>query len=109
MANPPPVRPWSRLASLGPTPSKPSPQTQPSQQQTPTSRFRFILGAAGKTSSAPSSPEQKVPSPPNSTSMPNSLIPKTITKKFHNREQCLCQLHRISTGNNTICSFLFEG
>ncbi|KAL1367078.1 hypothetical protein HN51_021138 [Arachis hypogaea] len=76
MANPPPVRPWSRLASLGPTPSKPSPQTQPSQQQTPTSRFKFILGAAGRTSSAPSSPEHKVPSPPNSTSMRNSLIPK---------------------------------
>ncbi|MED6120985.1 hypothetical protein PIB30_025762 [Stylosanthes scabra] len=75
MANLPSVRPWSRLGSVSPTPSKPStPQSQPSKPQTSAPRFRFTaLGAAGRTSSAPSSP---LPSTPNSNSLPNSPSPK---------------------------------
>ena len=77
MANPPPVRPWSRLASLRPAPPKPTPQNQPSQPSEP-SAAQFVtaprfLGAAGRTS-APSSPSKNVPAP--SASLPNSPSPK---------------------------------
>ncbi|KAL9320504.1 hypothetical protein ACSQ67_012343 [Phaseolus vulgaris] len=94
MANPPPVRPWFRLASIRSTPAAPAPAPAPLQEPRPT------LGLpAFRTASAPSSPQshptqpQSQPQPqphphpapeslsqPNrfsSSSLPNSPVHKT--------------------------------
>ncbi|BAT87814.1 hypothetical protein LR48_Vigan09g165800 [Vigna angularis] len=93
MANPPPVRPWFRLASIRSTPAAPAPAPAP----TPTQEPRITLGLpAFRTASAPSSPQshptqpqpqsQPHPAPepssqPNrfsSSSLPNSPVHKAI-------------------------------
>ncbi|KAK7285751.1 hypothetical protein RJT34_20532 [Clitoria ternatea] len=92
MANPPPVRPWFRLASIR---STPAPAPAPAPTPTPAPETRPVLPLpAFRTASAPSSPhiqpthqpqEKTVPSPPQpqpqphrgiSTSLPTSPVQK---------------------------------